>query len=31
MLEHADGVTSLNADRLTPFTVPVRPASRDFR
>jgi error-prone DNA polymerase len=31
MLERADGVINLNADRLTPLTVPVRSASRDFR
>src|SRR5204862_7817829 len=31
MLERADGVVNLNADRLTPLTVPVRSASRDFR
>jgi hypothetical protein len=31
MLERADGVMNLDADRLTPLTVPVRPTSRDFR
>jgi error-prone DNA polymerase len=31
MLERADRVINLNADRLTPLTVPVRAASRDFR
>jgi error-prone DNA polymerase len=31
MLERADGVVNLNADRLTPLSVPVRSASRDFR
>jgi error-prone DNA polymerase len=31
VLEKADGVTNLNADRLTPLTVPIRSASRDFR
>ena len=31
VLERADGVINLNADRLTPLTVPVRSASRDFR
>jgi error-prone DNA polymerase len=31
MLERADGVVNLNADRLTPLSVPIRSASRDFR
>ncbi len=31
MLERADGVVNLNADRLTPLRVPVRSTSRDFR
>jgi error-prone DNA polymerase len=31
VLEKADGVINLNADRLTPLTVPVRSVSRDFR
>jgi len=31
LVERADGVINLNADRLTPLTVPVRSASRDFR
>jgi error-prone DNA polymerase len=31
ILERADGVINLNADRLTPLTVPIRAASRDFR
>jgi error-prone DNA polymerase len=31
MLERADGVINLNADRLTPLNVPIRFASRDFR
>jgi error-prone DNA polymerase len=31
MLERADGVVNLNADRLSPLTVPIRSASRDFR
>jgi error-prone DNA polymerase len=31
MLERADGVVNLNADRLAPLTVPVGSASRDFR
>jgi error-prone DNA polymerase len=31
VLEEADGVINLNADWLTPLTVPVRSASRDFR
>jgi error-prone DNA polymerase len=30
-LEKADGVINLNADRLTPLTVPIRSPSRDFR
>jgi error-prone DNA polymerase len=30
-LESADGVINLNADRLQPLTVPIRPPSRDFR
>jgi error-prone DNA polymerase len=31
MIERADGVMNLNADRLSPLTVPIRSASRDFR
>jgi error-prone DNA polymerase len=31
MLERADGVINLSADRLSPLTVPIRSASRDFR
>jgi error-prone DNA polymerase len=31
MLEHAEGVINLVAERLSPLTVPVRPTSRDFR
>jgi error-prone DNA polymerase len=31
MLERADGVINLKADRLSPLTVPIRSASRDFR
>jgi error-prone DNA polymerase len=31
MLERADGVINLNADRLTPLNAPIRSASRDFR
>jgi error-prone DNA polymerase len=31
MLEHAEGVINLVADRLAPLTVPIRPPSRDFR
>ena len=31
MVERADGVINLNADRLSPLTVPIRSASRDFR
>jgi error-prone DNA polymerase len=31
MLEHAEGVINLVADRLAPLTVPIRPTSRDFR
>jgi hypothetical protein len=31
ILEKADGVINLRADRLTALTVPVRPTSRDFR
>jgi error-prone DNA polymerase len=30
-LECADGVINLNADRLEPLNVPIRPSSRDFR
>jgi error-prone DNA polymerase len=30
-LESADGVINLNADRLEPLNVPIRPTSRDFR
>ena len=30
-LECADGVINLNADRLEPLAVPIRPTSRDFR
>jgi error-prone DNA polymerase len=30
-LESADGVINLNADRLEPLHVPIRPTSRDFR
>ncbi|OLB77924.1 MAG: error-prone DNA polymerase [Actinobacteria bacterium 13_2_20CM_2_71_6] len=30
-LESAEGVVNLNADRLEPLNVPVRPSSRDFR
>ena len=30
-LESADGVINLNADRLEPLAVPIRPSSRDFR
>jgi error-prone DNA polymerase len=31
MVESAEGVVNLNADRLAPLTVPVQPSSRDFR
>jgi error-prone DNA polymerase len=31
MLERVDGVVNLNADRLSPLTVPIRSASGDFR
>ena len=31
MLERADGVINLIADRLAALTVPIRPSSRDFR
>jgi error-prone DNA polymerase len=31
MLEHADGVINLVADRVSALTVPIRPPSRDFR
>jgi error-prone DNA polymerase len=31
LVENAEGVVNLNADRLEPLTVPVRPSSRDFR
>jgi error-prone DNA polymerase len=30
-LEKSDGVINLNADQLSPLSVPVRPPSRDFR
>jgi error-prone DNA polymerase len=31
LLERADGVINLNADRLTALSVPIRSTSRDFR
>jgi hypothetical protein len=31
MLERADTVINLNADHLTPLTVPIRSVPRDFR